>query len=189
MSLNLNISNFIQVASQKDFARNNLFRVLSLKCRGLNLTLDELVYCKGGALPGRNNPTSQVQYHGMKMTYNQSTIEYPGADDYQLKFYCDANSELRRKFEEASRYVFNERTNTGNWRFPSGDDTIVLSALNFGMEEIEQIKLYGVCFKGIDAIDFQSAEGDGSAIEITAHFSFLYYERHGSNVSYTEGQQ
>ena len=188
MALNLNISDFIQVASQKDFARNNLFRVLSLDCRGLNLSLDELVYCKGGALPGRNNPTSQVQYHGMKMTYNQSTIEYPGADDYQLKFYCDANSELRRKFEEASRYVFNDKTNTGNWRFPSISDNITMVALDFGMNEIEHITLHGVCFKGIDAIEFQSAEGDGSAIEIVAHFSFLYYTRHGSDAYYSEGE-
>ena len=186
MALNLNISNFIQVASQKDFARNNLFRVLSLNCRGLNLSLDDLVYCKGGALPGRNNPTSQVQYHGMKMTYNQSTVEYPGADDYQLKFYCDADSALRRKFEEASRYVFNDQTNTGNWRFPDVRDNITLVALDFGLNEIEYITLHGVCFKGIDAVDFMSAEGDGSAIEITARFSFLYYTRAGSDVFYTE---
>ena len=186
MAVNLNIPNFITVAGRKDFARNNLFRVMSLKCRGLELDENELLYCKGGILPGRNNPTSQVQYHGMKLTYNQSTVEYPGADDYQLKFYCDANSELRQKFEEASRLVFNDVSNTGNWRFPSTEDMITLAALDFNLEPLEYIKLVGVCFKGIDPIDFQSAEGDGSAIEITAHFSFLYYRRNGSNSVYSE---
>lgn len=186
MAVNLNIPNFITSAGRKDFARNNLFRVLSLKCRGLELDEDDLLYCKGGALPGRNNPTSQVQYHGMKLTYNNSTVEYPGADDYQLKFYCDADSLLRRKFEEASRLVFNDVSNTGNWRFPSTEDIITLAGLDFNLEPIEYIKLVGVCFKGIDPIDFQAAEGDGSAIEITAHFSFLYYRRNGSNTIYTE---
>ena len=186
MAVNLNIPNFITVAGRKDFARNNLFRVMSLKCRGLELDENELLYCKGGVLPGRNNPTSQVQYHGMKLTYNQSTVEYPGADDYQLKFYCDANSALRQKFEEASRLVFNDVSNTGNWRFPSTEDMITLAALDFNLEPLEYIKLIGVCFKGIDPIDFQSAEGDGSAIEITAHFSFLYYRRNGSNSVYSE---
>lgn len=187
MAVNLNIPNFITVAGRKDFARNNLFRVMSLKCRGLELDENELLYCKGGVLPGRNNPTGQVQYHGMKMSYNLSSVEYPGADDYQLKFYCDADSALRQKFEEASRLVFNDVSNTGNWRFPSTDDILTLAALDFALEPKEYIKLIGVCFKGIDPIDFQSAEGDGSAIEIVAHFSFLYYRRNGSNTIYTEG--
>jgi hypothetical protein len=186
MAVNLNIPNFITVAGRKDFARNNLFRVLSLKCRGLELDESDLLYCKGGALPGRNNPTSQVQYHGMKLSYNNSTVDYPGADDYQLKFYCDADSALRKKFEEASRLVFNDVSNTGNWRFPSTDDIITLASLDFNLDPREYIKLIGVCFKGIDAIDFQAADGDGSAIEITAHFSFLYYRRDGSNTIYSE---
>ena len=186
MAVNLNIPNFITTASRRDFARNNLFRVLSLKCRGLELDEADLLYCKGGVLPGRNNPTSQVQYHGMKMSYNQSTVEYPGADDYVLKFYCDADSSLRKKFEEASRLVFNDVSNTCNLIFPSTDDMITLASLDFSLNPSEYIKLVGVCFKGIDPIDFQSAEGDGSAIEISAHFSFLYYRRDGSNTIYSE---
>jgi hypothetical protein len=37
MAVNQTISNFITVASQKDFARNNLFRVMDFKTRVLSL--------------------------------------------------------------------------------------------------------------------------------------------------------
>ena len=186
MAVNLNIPNFIEVASTRDFARDNLFRVMSLKCRGLQLEEKDLMYCKGGVLPGRNNPISQGQYHGMKLNDNQSTVEYPGSDDYVLTFYCDAKGDLRKILEEASRLVFNDISNTGNWRFPSTSDMITLAALDFNLEPQEYINLYGVCFKGIDPIDFQSAEGSGTAIEIKAHFSYLYYRRSGSDTIYTE---
>jgi hypothetical protein len=35
----------------------------------------------------------------MEMAYNQSTVKYDGADSYELKFYLDANGDLRKKFE------------------------------------------------------------------------------------------
>lgn len=186
MAVNQIISNFITVASQKDFARNNLFRVMAFKTRVLNLDETELLYCKGATLPGRSTPTSTVSYHGMKMNYNQSTVDYNGADNYQLKFYLDANGDLRQKFEEASRIVFNDISNTGNWRFPSTDDVITIAQLGFNMEPIRYFHLYGVSIKSIEQIDTQAADGDGSAIEATVTLSYLYYRTEGSDVIYSE---
>ena len=133
MAVNQIISNFITVASQKDFARDNLFRVMTLKTRILTLDESELLYCKSAKLPGRETPTAQVQYHGMKMNYNKSTVDYPGSDSYELEFYLDAKGELRKKFEEASRIIFNDISNTGNWRFPSTSDVLTIAQLGFNM--------------------------------------------------------
>lgn len=82
MAVNQNITKFINVASQKDFARNNLFRVMAFNTRVLSLNEEELIYCKSASLPSRATPTSTVSYHGMKMNYNQSTVEYTGSDNY-----------------------------------------------------------------------------------------------------------
>lgn len=186
MAVNQIISNFITVASQKDFARNNLFRVMAFKTRALTLDETELLYCKGADIPARETPTTSVKYHGMSMNYNQSTVNYTGSDNYQLKFYLDANGDLRQKFEEASRIVFNDISNTGNWRFPSTEDVITIAQLGFDMEPIKYFHLYGVSIKDIQSIQTQAADGDGSAIEVTITLSYLYYRTDGSDVIYVE---
>lgn len=186
MAVNQIISNFITVASQKDFARNNLFRVMAFKTRVLTLDESELLYCKGADIPARTTPTSTVSYHGMKMNYNQSTVDYSGADNYQLKFYLDANGELRKRFEEASRTVFNDISNTGNWRFPSTEDVITIAQLGFNMEPIKYFHLYGVSIKDIQAIQTDAAGGDGTALEVTITISYLYYRTEGSDTIYSE---
>lgn len=186
MAVNQIISNFITVASQKDFARDNLFRVMALKTRILNLDETELLYCKSAKIPGRETPTAQVQYHGMKMNYNKSTVEYTGSESYELTFYLDAKGELRKKFEEASRIIFNDISNTGNWRFPSTSDVLTLAQLGFDMQPIKYFHLYGVTLKNIDVIDGKPADGEGTSVEIKVTLSYLYYRTEGSDTIYSE---
>lgn len=186
MAVNQNISNFITVASQKDFARNNLFRVMAFKTRVLTLDESELLYCRSAQVPGRQTPTTSVKYHGMDLNYNQSTVKYDGADSYTLDFYLDSEGDLRKRFEEASRIVFNDISNTGNWRFPSTADIITIAQLGFDMEPIKYFHLYGVTIKNIEAIDTQIADGDGSAITFKVTLSYLYYRTEGSEVIYSE---
>ena len=186
MAVNQNISNFITVASQKDFARNNLFRVMSFKTRALTLDESELLYCRGAQIPGRQTPTTSVKYHGMDLNYNQSTVKYDGSDSYTLEFYLDADGDLRKRFEEASRIVFNDISNTGNWRFPSTQDIVTIAQLGFDMEPIKYFHLYGVTIKNIESMQAQIAEGDGSAINFKVTLSYLYYRTEGSEVIYSE---
>lgn len=186
MAVNQTISNFITVASQKDFARNNLFRVMALKTRILELDESELLYCKGGRLPSRQTPVHKVKYHGMEMAYNASTVNYDGADSYELEFYLDAKGDLRKKFEEASRIIFNDVSNTGNWRFPSTSDILTIAQLGFDMQPIKYFHLYGVTLKDVQVIDTQAADGDGSAIPCKVTLSYLYYRTEGSDTIYTE---
>lgn len=186
MAVNQTISNFITVASQKDFARNNLFRIMEFKTRVLNLDQSELIYCKGAKLPSRKTPVHKVKYHGMEMTYNASTVTYEGAESYELKFYLDAQGDLRKKFEEASRIIFNDTSNTGNWRFPSTDDRITIAQLGFDMQPIKYFTLHGVSVVAINGVDTDPAGGDGSALEVTMTVSYLYYRTEGSDVIYSE---
>lgn len=183
MAVNSTISNFIRKAATEDFARNNLFRVMSLRVDGvLELDENDLLYAKGGKLPARSNPTAIVQYMGMELPYNTSTVKYDGNTDYQITFFVDKDSTLAHKFEVASRVIFNDISSTGKWNFPQEDDVFTVAALGFDLEPIEYITFHGIAFKGFQAIDFNTAEGDGSKIEIVCNFSYLYYRRHGSDV-------
>lgn len=184
MAINQHIGSFITAASRRDFARDNLFRVMQLNCRGLNLTEEDLVYCKGANMSGREVPHSPIKYMGMDLHYPQSTVKYPDAGDYKLDFYLDANGELREKFEIASRVLFNDATSTGDWRFPNPADTLTLAALDFNLEPLEYITYYGVSIKNIDNVETKAAEGEGVAISIPVTFTYLYYRRNGSDIVY-----
>lgn len=186
MAVNQTITNFISKAAVDDFARNNLFRVLSFDCRGIQLSEGDLLYCKGGNLPGRENGQGTVKYMGMTMPYTASSVQYPGNTDYALEFFVDADSKILQAFEVASRTEFNDITSTGNWKFPDPQNIITLAALDMKMEPIEYIKLYGVCLKSIDQVKFDTVDGDGTAISVTVHLSYLYYRRSGSDTVFAE---
>jgi hypothetical protein len=184
MAVNQLISNFNTVASQKDFSRNNLYRLMSLKTRALELDESDLIYCRGAQIPGRENPSASVNFHGMEFRYPKSTVKYDGSS-YTLKFLLDANGDLRRKFEEASRIIFNDQSNTGNWRFPGATDQIVIAQLGLNMEPIKIYTLYGVCITKIEAYD-SDFTGEGEAVEISVTFTYNYYKTDGSEVIYSE---
>lgn len=186
MAVNQTIGTFIQTATKRDFQRNNLFRIMSLSCRNLTLVEEDLVYAKGGKIPGRETPVGDnVKYMGMTLPYTKSTVTYTGNTDYQITFYMDANTELAQKFERASRQAFNDLSTTGDWRFPSLADKMVVAVLNNKLEPTDYIEFYGVSFVKFDEVEFQVADGDGSAIEIPCHISYLYYKRKGSDTVYS----
>lgn len=182
MAINQNIGSFITAATRRDFARDNLFRVMQLNCQGLALSEEDLVYCKTAQMSGREVPHAQVKYMGMELNYPQSTVKYPDAGEYKLEFFLDAAGELRQKFEIASRTLFNDSTSTGDWRFPSTSDTLTLAALDFNLEPQEYITYYGVSIKSIENVETKAAEGEGSAISVNVTFTYLYYRRNGSDV-------
>lgn len=136
-----------------------------------------MLYCKGGVIPSRTNPIATVNYMGMDLPYNQSTIKYDGNNNYSLTFYIDRESSIGYQFEQLSRRIFDDSTSTGNWQFPSLDSYIQLDMLGFDLERFDGIKFYGVTFGGFDSINFDTAGGDGKAIEMKAKFTYLFYER------------
>lgn len=183
MAINQIISNFNTVASQRDFARDNLFRIMSVKTRALELTEADLLYCKGANIPAREIPSGSVPFQGMEFHYPKSSVKYDGT--YALTFLIDANGDIRKKVEEASRILFNDLSNTGNWRVPGTTDQIVLVQLGFNMEPIKTWTLYGVCLTKIDQVPV-NFQGDGSHIEVTINFTYNYYKTEGSDIVYSE---
>ena len=185
MAVNQTIGTFINTLVKRDGQRNNLFKVLALNTKVLSLTNDDMVYIRTANLPGRTNPTATVNYMGMQLNYNKSTVEYPGAGDYTVEFLFDSKGELRQKFEQASRLIFNDQTTTGTWNVPTLQDIMTIAPLNNQYEPSAYYHLYGVAFKGFDTVNFQPADGDGAMVNITAHISYYYYKGPGSDTAYT----
>jgi hypothetical protein len=109
MAINQNIQNFYTQAERGDFSRDFLFRVTALNLQGLTLTDADLVYARAAKLPGRSITNIPVNYMGLQFNI-PGNVTYPGAESYELEFYLDANSNLRNKFEYASRLVFDDAT-------------------------------------------------------------------------------
>lgn len=188
MAINQTITNFINKVARDDFARNNLFRVITFDCRGISLTEDDLLYCKGADLPARENGQGTMRYMGMEMPYPASSVKYPGNSDYSLEFLVDADCKLLQQLEIASRTQFNDISSTGDWRAVDLSNIVTLVACDKKLNPIDYIKLYGVAFKNFESIQTQAADGDGTAITVKVHISYIYYRKSGSDAVFAENE-
>ena len=71
------ISDFYRVAQERDFSRDFQFRVLNVQSGdgSFTITEDDLVYAKGGSIPGRTINVAEVPYMGLN-------FRVPGAATY-----------------------------------------------------------------------------------------------------------
>lgn len=181
MAINQTIADFRNKAARDDFARKNLYRVMSLKCAAIEFTEDDLLYCTSAQIPGRDIPHGAVSYMGMKMNYPLTSVSYENVDSYKLSFYLDRRSTMAERFEVASRYMFNDLSSTGDSRFPSSEDTLTLAVLNFDLEPIEYITFNGVSFKSFGPVDVDWGDSTGEALKIDVTFTYISYTRTGSD--------
>jgi len=102
---------------------------------------------------------------------------YPGSEAYNLTFYADANSTIRQKFEDWSRYVFDDANSTGFYFTPGPTSVIDLVQLDNQMNKVAQYSLIGVSPRSVGALSYNIAEGTGATIEFTATVSYHYFTR------------
>ena len=173
------ITDFYKVAVNRDFARDINFRLLSINTGGTsNVTFneDDLVYIKAATLPGRAVTNVQVPYMGLKFNI-PGTANYPGSESYELKFYCDAKSAIRQKFEQWNRDIFDDATSTGNYFTPRQTSTIDMVQLDKQNNRIAQYQLVGVAVNDVGALQYNISEGTGATIEFTAKISYHYWNK------------
>lgn len=181
MATNQTIGTFIDQFVRRDGQRDNLYRIMSLNTKVLSLTEEDLVYARAGKIPARTNPVGTISYHGMKLPYNLSSVEYTGNEDFQIEFVFDARNEIRTKFEQASRLIFNDITNTGNWAAPTLNDIMTVATLDINLEPVSYFTFYGVAFKGMGEVAFNIAEGTGAIVNVPINLSYYYYRSPGSD--------
>ena len=136
------IENFYDVAATNDFARQNLFRVVSLG--GLKFNINELLYITTTTLPGRAINNIQVPFMGLSFNV-PGTAQYPNSNGWAVTFRVPQSLSIRRKFEEWTKQVFNDETSTGSYSIPSRDvsNQVIISLMDKAGNAIRTYTLYG----------------------------------------------
>jgi len=170
------IRDFYKVAENRDFARKNQLRVLSINSgAGLSVDFspDDLVYVKTSKLPTRTIQTSPVTFMGLD--YNiPGTVKYDGSDNYPLEFFADQNFELWDKLTEWTRQVFDDETSSGNYFTPKASATITLVALDNELNPIKKITLVGAVCKNVSELEYDISDA-GTIQNFIANFSYHFW--------------
>jgi hypothetical protein len=178
------IQNFYRIAAQREFARDFNFRVLSINTGGatdaggnvITFGDDDLVYAKTATLPERAITNVPVPYMGLNFNLPGNAV-YPGSEAYGITFYADANSLLRQKFEDWSRFTFNDANSTGDYLTPKQTSVISLIQLDNQMNRVAQYNLIGASPRSVGALSYSMAAGTGQTIEFTATMAYHYFTR------------
>lgn len=182
------IESFMNQASQKQFARDFLFRIKQINVTGLSLNGEtDLVYARSAVLPGRDIENKQVSYSGQKFNV-PGTATYPGSESWSVEFYCDQNMEIRTKLERASRLLWDNETTTGNICMPGYESIITLDVLQIpcqrgttvttggAMSVIKTIELVGASLRTIGEISYSIADGTGEILTFPCTFAYHLYK-------------
>lgn len=177
------IQNFFATAASKQFARDFLFRVNSIKLAGgveINSTEtgtdNDLIYARSAAMPGRTIENKEVNYMGL--TFNvPGRATYSNSAAYSIEFYADANCDLREKLESASRKVFDDATSKGDYGMPGPGEVINLQVINKELNPVPKgnIRLVGASIREIGDIGYSIADGTGEVVNFPVSFAYHYY--------------
>jgi len=178
------ITDFYRIASTRDFARDFNFRVVSIGTGGATdaagqtiiFNEDDLVYVKTATLPERAITNVPVPYMGLNFNLPGNAV-YPGSEGYSLTFYADAQSKIRQKFEDWSRYTFDDQTSTGEYLTPKQSSVINLVQLDNKLNRIADYSLIGASPRSVGALSYSIAAGTGQTIEFTATIAYHYFTR------------
>lgn len=173
------IQNFYRVAVQRDFARDIQFRLLSINPgESSSVTFDEndLVYLTAATLPGKSIQNVAVPYMGLNFNV-PGVVRYDGSDSYDLTFYCDSQSAIRRKFEQWAQDIFDDSSSTGNYFTPRQTSVIDMVQLDTQLNRIAQYQLVGVSVRNVGALGYNMSSGTGEVLTFPATISYHYFKR------------
>ncbi len=172
------IQTFFEQAKTRQFARDFLFRVKQINLAGGNIFNGEtdLVYAKTAALPGRAIENKMVNYVGQQFNVPGKST-YTNSEGYSIEFYHEESIDLRKRFETASRAVFDNDSSTGEYGMPGVGDTITLSVLDRQLQETDTIVLVGASIRDIGEVSYTIADGTGDILNFTVTFAYHFYNR------------
>jgi hypothetical protein len=169
------IREFYKVAQDRDFARKNQLRVLSINTGAglsVNFSTDDLVYAKTASLPERQIQNSAATFMGLD--YNvPGNVKYNGSDNYPIQFFADQQFQLWDKFNEWTFQEFDDETSTGNYFVPKASAVINLLLLDNELNPVKQINLVGVACRSISPLEYDISDA-GEVQMFTANFSYHF---------------
>lgn len=173
------IRDFYKVAQDRDFARKNQLRVLSINTGAgltVNFTPDDLVYAKTANLPERDVQNSQVSFMGLDFNV-PGTVKYAGSDNYTIRFFADQQFQLWDKFNEWTFQIFDDETSSGNYFVPKTSAVINLLLLDNELQPVKQINLVGVACRKIGALQYDISDtGTVQEFDVTLSYHYATYD-------------
>ncbi len=172
------IQGFYTAAQSKDFARNNLFRVLNINFgSGSSVTFDEsdLIYATTATLPGKSITNVTAPYMGLNFNV-PGVVQYDGSDSYTIQFRSDESYDLRNKFLQAINDTFDDSDSTGNYFMPTEEAVIDLVLLDKELNRVDQYQLVGIYPKSVSAPGYD-ATATGDIVTFDATISYHYFRK------------
>ena len=166
------ISDFYRVAQERDFSRDFQFRVLNIQNDdgSVAITEDDLVYAKGGSIPGRTINVTDVPYMGLN-------FKVPGAatysGEYALTFYSDRVDILRNLLINWTRDTFDDATSTGNYFIARETSVVDLVQLDTQLNRVTQFTLVGAFPTSVGDVEYNPA-GTGAPVEFQVTMGYHY---------------
>lgn len=178
------IQTFFEQAKSRQFARDFLFRVKQINITagpgnagGLAFNGEtDLVYARTATLPGRAIQNKVANYFGQQFNVPGKS-EYTNSEGFSIEFYHEESVDLRKKFEDASRAVFDNATSIGDYYMPGEESKIILNVLNISLEETDTIELVGASIRNIGEVQYNIADGTGEILTFPVTFAYHYYNR------------
>jgi hypothetical protein len=171
--INQAISDFYNVAQERDFARDFQYRIINIRSDNFAITEEDLVYAKGGEVPARTIQNHTAPYMGLD-------FNVPGAPSYSgtfsLNFYCDNASTIRRLFEEWSFNTFDEETSGGDYFVPKPTSVLDMVQVDPQFRPVARYQLVGVYPQEVGAMTYDIT-GAGAPIEMAVTLQYHFWRR------------
>ena len=166
------ITDFYRVAQERDFSRDFQFRVLNIQNADGSVVVseDDLVYARGGTIPGREISENIVSYMGLDFRVPGS-VKYAGS--YEIEFLCDTSDTLRNLMLTWTRDTFDDATSTGNYFMAKETSIVDLVQLDTQLERVAQYTLVGVYPKQVGDVTY-TLDGTGAPVTFSMTLGYHY---------------
>lgn len=166
------ISDFYRVAQERDFSRDFQFRVLNIQSGdgSFRIVEDDLVYAKGGSIPGRTINVSEIPYMGLNFRVPGGAT-YTG--EYTLQFYSDRVDSLRTLLLNWTRDTFDDATSTGNYFIAKETSIVDLVQLDTQLNRVSQFTLVGAFPISVGDVAYDPS-GNGAPVEFEVNLGYQY---------------
>lgn len=167
------IENFYNTASVNDFARTNLFRVIALG--GTRFTTNDLLYITTTTLPARAIQNVEVPFMGLRFNV-PGTVNYPNSAGWNVTFRLPQNYDIRRKFEDWQKQVFDDSNSTGAYNIPSKDaaNQVVIVLIDKAGTPIRTYTLFGAWIQQIGELSLDMTAA-GEVLTQQATLCYQYW--------------
>lgn len=176
------INSFFNQAVIGDFQRDFLFRINDISISGgLSLTPSELLYARGGKLPGRQIINKVVKYGGQEFNI-PGAHKFEGSDSYEIEFYCPEDSSIRELLLNESNRTFGNvfgiaGSGEAGGSIASANSRMVLLQLDKNLNAIYKYELIGCSIRNVGEMEYKISEGDGEVQTFRATFAYHFFVR------------